>query len=258
MKKPFLFLPLLFGAAGCLLRLVQLRTVFEPSGLARPHPLSALLPLLLAAAAVCFLLPARGREGKQLSFLHSFALPGGQPPFDLVCAALLYLVSGVLLALESVGGADLSPLILAVLMGITGLALLLTLRLWRAGETPGRQLLPPVLFGLVQLLAVYRRFASWPVTAAFYVPVLAQAAIVFAFYQIASYGFGQGRRSVRWSLPMAVILSLTALPDAQNLPQAGMYLASAVTFFTFWRCLGEYTAETDGGGETQRGEEAVQ
>lgn len=241
MKKLTLFLPVLLGAAGCLLRFLQRRTVFESSGLARPHLLSAALLLWLLAAALFFLLAARRKQGKQLTFFHSFALPEGQVPVDLVCGALLFVVSGALLLVGHVGGGDIVPLIFAALAVLTGLTLLLFLRAWRAGGAPGSLLLPPVLLALLFLLTTYQRFASYPVTQTFYVGVLAQASMAYAFHQIAAHGFRQGRRrALSWSVPVAIVLTVAALPDADGLPQAGILLAAAVTLFAFWRCLGEY------------------
>lgn len=251
MKKLSTLLPVLLGGAGCLLRFFQRRTVFTSDGLARPHPLSALLALVLLATALSFLLTAWKRQGKQLTFFHSFALPEGQPPFDLVCGALLFVAAGALLLVRSVGGGNLVPLIFAALAVLSGVTLLLFLRAWRSQIAPGSLLLPPVLLALIFLLTTYQRFASYPVTTAFYVPVLAQAALALTFYQIAAHAFAQGkRRDLWWSLPVAIVLSLTALPDAEGLPQAGLYLAGALCLFAFWRCLGEYTPP-----ETEREEE---
>ena len=250
MKRLTLFLPLLLGAAGCLLRFLQRRTIFDNSGLARPHPLSAAMRALLLIAALLFLLAAWRREGKQLTFLHSFALPEGQPPVDLVCAALLFAVAGALLLVENVGGGDLLPLILAALSVLSGLTLLLFLRAWREGTAPGGLLLPPVLLSLLFLLTTYQKFASYPVTEAFYVEVLAQAGMACAFHQIAAHGFSQGRRRPAFfCLPIAIVLALSALPDAENLPQAGIFLAAAAALFAFWRCLGEYTPPEPEGPE---------
>ena len=166
---------------------------------------------------------------------------------------MLYLAAGALLLVQSVGSGDLIPLILAALSVVAGMSLLLSLRLWRGGRSPGSLLLPPIFLWLILLLTTYQQFASHPVTQTFYVGVLAQAAAVMAFYQIAAHGFGQGRRRpVSWSLPIAITLALAALPDARSLPQAGMYLAAAASLFPFWRCLGEYTPpEAEDSGERE-------
>lgn len=255
MKKMTLLLPVLLGAAGGLLRFLQRRAVFTPEGLARPHPLSLLLLFYLLAVSLFFLLAALRQEGKQLAFLHSFSLPAGQPPLDLVCGALLFLVCGALLLMESVGGGDLIPLIFAALTVFTGVTLLLFLRFWRMGRVSGNLLLPPVLLSLFFLLGTYQRFASHPVTETFYVTVLAQAAMVCAFHQLAAHGFRQGRRRAAFFfLPTAVILSLTALPDAPSLPQAGLFLSAGLCLFAFWRCIGVYAEPAESGeGEESAG-----
>lgn len=249
MKKIMLLLPLLLGAAGGMLRFFQRRTVFGPDGLVRPHPLSLLMLLWLAAAALFFLLTSWQKQGKQLTFFHSFALPEGQPPFDLVCGGLLFVVSGAMLLVENVGGGELVPLIAAALSVFSGLTLLLFLRAWRGGTAPGALLLPPVLLALL-LLTTYQRYASHPVTEAYYVEVLSQAGMACAFHQVAAHGFWQGRRRpLLWCVPTAMVLALCALPDAASLPQVGILLAAAASLFAFWRCCGTYEppeAEEDG------------
>lgn len=250
MKKIMLLLPLLLGAVGGMLRFFQRRTVFGPDGLVRPHPLSLLMLLWLAAAALFFLLTACQKQGKQLTFFHSFALPEGQPPFDLVCGGLLFVVSGAMLLVEDTGGGELVPLIAAALSVFSGLTLLLFLRAWRRGTVSGALLLPPVLLALLLLLTTYQRYASYPVTEAYYVEVLSQAGMACAFHQVAAHGFGQGRRRpLLWCVPTAMVLALCALPDAASLPQAGILLAAAASLFAFWRCCGTYEppeAEEDG------------
>ena len=257
-KSATLFLPVLLGAGGLLLRLLQLQTVFDGGdGLPRSHPLSVVLPLYLLAAALLFLALAWRSQGKKLCFMESFALPNGQPPFEFVCAAMLYLASGALLVVQSVGGGDVAPLVFGALSAVTGLTLLLSLKVWRQGEEPGKLLLPPVLFALIWLLSTYRVYASYPVTTAFYVPVLAQAAIVCGFYQVSAHGFDAGRRrAAGFVLPAAILLALTAAADGPGLPDRGMYLASALALFTYWRCLGVYPRPERPAEESEETEEA--
>ena len=142
------------------------------------------------------------------------------------------------------------PLIAAALSVFSGLTLLLFLRAWRGGTAPGALLLPPVLLALLLLLTTYQRYASHPVTEAYYVEVLSQAGMACAFHQVAAHGFGQGRRRpLLWCVPTAMVLALCALPDAASLPQAGILLAAAASLFAFWRCCGTYEppeAEEDG------------
>ena len=236
MKKTSLFLPALLGAAGLLLRLLQCRLAFEAdTGLPKAHLLSLLPPVVLAAAAGLFLAMAWREKGCKLSFVEAFAA-GDAPPVDFVCGALLFVASGGLLAVRSVGRGAILPLALGALSVLSGLSLLLALVRWRREENPRSALLPPVFLALAWVLSSYQRYASYPVMETFYVPVLAQAAMAYAFYQLAACGFQVGRRRpLRFILPTAAVLCLTALGDMPELPYMGIYLAGFAVLFSCWR-----------------------
>lgn len=262
MKKTTIFLPALLGAAGLLLRLFQCRLAFEAdTGLPVAHPLSLVLPVLLVAAAGLFLVLAWPSGGRGLDFPGEF--PAGEtPPLDLVCGALLYVTAGGLLIVRSVGGGAMQPLALGALAVLTGVSLLLALRRWREGEAPRLALLVPVFLALAWVLFTYQQYASCPVMETFYVPVLAQAATAYAFYQLAAFGFQAGRRRpLRFILPVAAMLCLTAVGDLPALPYLGLYLAGFAVLFAFWRSAlagpaeedAEDTAETEGTAEQEEG-----
>ena len=237
MKKWSLLLPpVLLGLVGAALRLAQVRLVIDPgTGLARSHPLSVLLPIYLLAAAVFFLLRAWPCRGKALRMDQFFQTPTQEVLPLFVCAALLYVVSGVALVVTSTGGGAALPLLLGVFSAGSGLALLAATALWRQNTDVGVFLLAPMIFALVWLLVTYNQYAAWPVTAAFYLQVLAIAAAACAFYQLAAFGYGQGnRRMFRWLAPLAVTLCISALGDSLvALPVRGMYLSSAAALLCF-------------------------
>ena len=240
MKKRFLpLLPIPLGLVGTAMRLGETALAIDPdTGLARPHPLSLLLPLYLLAAAVFFLLRAWPCRGKGLSLAQAFRPPVQELLPLFACAALLFLVSGGGMVVTSAGGGSALPLLLGGLAGVSGLVLLAAASLWRRGTEVGALLLAPMLFCLIWLLVAYNRYAAWPVTAAFYLQVLAIAAAACAFYQLAAFGYGQGnRRMYSWLAPLAVTLCLSALGDSVSLPLRGMYLACAACLTGFSLCL---------------------
>ena len=237
-KRIMLLLPPLLGLIGAVVRFVQCGVVFEEeTGLARPHALSAVLPVYLLAAAVFFAVAAWKSKGKNLSWEEVFCplSPSLLPLF--VCAAMLYVVSGGCLLLSSLGGGEVLPLLLGAMAAVGGGALFFAVRTWRSGGAPGTALLLPMLFAVVWLLITYQDCAANPVVTAFYVQVLAQAAAAYAFYHLAACGFSKGSRCVlRWILPVAVVLSFTALADGVDLPIRGMHLASLLSLLGFWLC----------------------
>ena len=58
----------------------------------------------------------------------------------------------------------------------------------------GNLLLVPVLLNVMWLLVTYRNHADDPVTERYFLPILAMAALTYAFFQLAALCFSAGRR----------------------------------------------------------------
>lgn len=209
------------GAAA--LRLVQLRTGFDADGLAVRGCFAAVaLPLLLAAAAVYFLLSSRSftvRRETGGTMRDSFFFDGAPCLFCCGAGAVLVLLSCVLAFLG-----DRSPLgLLLLILGLcAGLAVLYAVRTLRRGDPfalGGVALLAPVCFLVLQLALLYRTSAADPVLARTYVPLLALAALTFSSLERAAFAFTPGapRRYVP-AAATAVVLTLCALADLPALP----------------------------------------
>ena len=165
----------------------QLITPLEESTVAA----GALLPAVLAAAAVVFLLSARGlpaRDAVTADFGGIFrfdgqltltaAVLGG---FLLLAAAALRLVSGGMAGLE---------LILSVFLACSGAALLYALIAQRrSGAFAPTALLVPVCFLVVQLIVTYRANARDSVLGHFYVELLLLAALFRLLLAAGDAGF---------------------------------------------------------------------
>ena len=236
--------PVLLGLAGAALRRLEVRRVFEPdTGLALPHPLSVILPLFLAASALLFLALALPRRGRSLAFGACFAPLGQGGLYLLVSPAMLLMAAGGLQTLSAGGALSMA---LGAGAAAAGFGLLYAAVQWRRQGNGGAALLLPVLFALGWLLILYQRFAAWPVTARFYVPVLAAALAACAFYQAAAFAFRQGsRRMFRFLTPTAIVLCLAALGDEGDLLGRGMYLACAAALLCFWAQEKEPAPEED-------------
>ena len=155
---------ILFLLAAPAARFLELKNNYDPAGL--PTGGFPYLPAVLAAAAVVFLLSARGlpaRDAVTADFGGIFrfdgqltltaAILGG---FLLLAAAALRLVSGGMAGLE---------LILSVFLACSGAALLYALIAQRrSGAFAPTALLVPVCFLVVQLIVTYRATACWGIS----------------------------------------------------------------------------------------------
>jgi len=237
-KEHFLFLPLVLGGGGFLLRVIQCITVFDPAtGLARPHIMLYLPPLYLFAVLLLFVFLARRQSKGAAAFDDVFLPPTKELTAIFVAGALLMLACGGLFLFEQLVMRKILPMVVGALAIAAGVALFLAVYRWRREDVFGNLLLLPVLFEVVRLLDVYRLYSSHPVMTLYYVPVLAVAAAAFAFYQLSAFAFSQGsRRMLHVFLPMGIVLSMTALADAVAMSEAGMHLGAATVFFAFWFC----------------------
>lgn len=235
-KRSALFLPGVLGLIGAVLRFLQCRTVFEPDTLlAKPHYISLLLPLYLLLCAALFFTTA-GKKVTQLDFDQAFLIPSSQLLPGFVCSAMLFIAAGGSTIFTSFG-AGILPMVLGGMAVVAGICLFLALQRWINEEISGILFLIPVFFAVVWLLVTYQEYASWPVMTAYYVRVLSIAAIACAFYQVAACAYSQGsRRVLRFILPVAIILTFTALGDSASLSEKGLHLASLAALYGFWIC----------------------
>ena len=233
--KPLL--PIALGLCGAALRFFQCRTIFEPETmLATPHSISLLLPLFLALCALLFAVTAGGKE-TNLSFSAAFRAPTSARLLGFNFSAFLLIPAGFYLVATHMGGSTLF-LIFGALSAVAGACLFLGILGWRRGRPSGTLLLIPVFFSLFWLFVTYQDYASWPVVEAYFVQVLAIAAIAYGFYQVAACAFSQGsRRALRFILPTAVVLCFTALADSTALPIRGMFLACLGALYGFYLSL---------------------
>ena len=183
---------ILFLLAAPAARLLELKNNYDPAGL--PTGGFPYLPAVLAAAAVVFLLSARGlpaRDAVTADFGGIFrfdgqltltaAVLGG---FLLLAAAALRLVSGGMAGLE---------LILSVFLACSGAALLYALIAQRrSGAFAPTALLVPVCFLVVQLIVTYRANARDSVLGHFYVELLLLAALCLASLYPAAFAYRAG------------------------------------------------------------------
>ena len=229
-------LPILLGAAGFVLRLLQ-QAVFEPdTALAvSGAPISMAMALYLAAAGVLLLVLARTEKpARKLCLAAGFRTPPQQMLPLLVCAVLLMAAGGGLTAYGGLQARDILQLALGAVVLAAAACLLLALARWRRGDNCGGLLTVPALMSVAWLLFTYRQHADDPVLESFYVQILAIAAFTYGFYQVAAYGFALGsRRTTRFILPAATVLGLTVLADSLSLGLLCLYVGCTVVLYAF-------------------------
>ncbi len=229
-------LPILLGAVGFLLRLLQ-QAVFEPdTALAvSGAPISWVMALYLAASGVLLLVLAlREKPERKLDLAAGFRTPPQQMLPLLVCAVLLLAAGGVLLAYGGLQRQEVLQTALGAFALAAAVCLLIALTLWRQGGSCGGFLTCSALMSVAWLLITYRQYADYPVVEAFYVQILAIAAFTYGFYQVAAYGFSLGsRRTTRFILPAATVLGLTALADDLSLGLICLYVGCTVVLYGF-------------------------
>ena len=230
-------LPVVLGAVGFFLRLVQQRTAFDPdTGLSVPGAaISWAMGLYLAAVGV-FLLIAALREApeKKMDLAAGFSAPPQKMLPILVCAAMLVAAGGALLLYQGMPTRDLPAMLLGGFAAVSGVCLLLAVGQWRRGGSCGALLTLPALMSVIWLLLTYRQYADYPVLEALYVQILAIAAFTYAFYQVASYCFSLGcRRTTRFVLPASTVLGLTALADDLSLGLICLYVGCTAVLYGF-------------------------
>ena len=203
-------------------------------------------PAVLAAAAVVFLLSARGlpaRDAVTVDFGGIFrfdgqltltaAVLGG---FLLLAAAALRLVSGGMAGLE---------LILSVFLACSGAAVLYALIAQRrSGAFAPTALLVPVCFLVVQLIVTYRANARDSVLGHFYVELLLLAALCLASLYLAAFAYRCGApRSFAPAAHLALTLAAACCVDmalARQLDGLAACLGAALLLLAYLEAAGDF------------------
>ena len=266
MNRTSLFPALAFGggALAFLLRFMQNRTGFDPSGLPVAGNLWAiLLPVVLVLVlAAALILTGRGRSSKVEAACFEDAFSSFRTEFLALLAAGIFLlaISGALQAATNLGllpdtavltasglrGRSLSTgsagLVEGVLTLLCAVCLFPTIRSCRCSGSRETNhaapagvnslyLLLPVVAMVVRLVLRYRQDSVNPTLAAYYIPLLALVLVTMSLYLLAGFAFQSG--SSRTFLPvsvMAIVLCAAALADAQPLYSSLFWLGSALSF----------------------------
>lgn len=235
---------ILFLLAAPAARFLELKNNYDPAGL--PTGGFPYLPAVLAAAAVVFLLLARGlpaRDAVTADFGDIFrfdgqltltaAVLGG---FLLLAAAALRLVSGGMAGLE---------LILSVFLACSGAAVLYALIAQRrSGAFAPTALLVPVCFLVVQLIVTYRANARDSVLGHFYVELLLLAALCLASLYLAAFAYRCGApRSFAPAAHLALTLAAACCVDmalARQLDGLAACLGAALLLLAYLEAAGDF------------------
>lgn len=221
MKNSNWLTPALFAAAAAILRAAQMRTGFDADGLAlRGNLPGALLPIVLALAAACFVataraLPSRREAAGEFADYFSFRRPASVA--CSVAGAFLVIVGAAALALS--GGAGAGALLLAAFIAASAACVLYAVfGLYRGVGVQGVALLVPVCCLIVCLIAYYRVEAMNPVLAEIYVGILAVSALAYSAYERASFAFRNGSpRAYRVASALAFVLAVAAAAELRSL-----------------------------------------
>ncbi|MEG2222566.1 MAG: hypothetical protein RRY95_07560 [Oscillospiraceae bacterium] len=253
-------LALIGGVVGFFLRLLQNRFGFEAdTGLPVIGSIWTIaLPLFLAALCVLFWFALRSmpRGQETTSFTDCFA--GDSPGLTcVVLGALLLLVGGgvqlfrgitTLLSQPEVaisGGGQLVllsggswiGLLLDGLAVICAVCLLAMAKCCKRGDRlSGGLPVAAVACYVVFLVQTYRQSSVNPTLAAYYIEILAAAALVLCFYRLSAFAFQSGRTGrFTFCAMAAIVLCLTALADRR--PGALLfYGGSALAALGFLLC----------------------
>lgn len=267
MKRYILPLLSAVGGVGCLiLRLIQNRTAFEPNtGLPIPgHPLSILLPVILALLTAAALLTALRHPAAKVK-----ASPDLREGFSGSAPALALTVGGLFLWLTSAAAglipgltgdpvatptpipglylpADYSAvrtnMVLGLLLAATALALFPAVAACRRGgkrtadavPVNGNLLLIPPVALVIRLAFVFREMSVDASQQRYYVELLALILLIPALFSLSSFAFrcGKTTRFLFFSA-VAAIFCLTALADASTLTERLFYAGGAALTLGF-------------------------
>jgi len=242
------------GAAAFALRLLQEHTGFSPdTSLSIPGNLPArLMPVLLVfLGAALFLLVRRlpSRHPDPRPFQDVFSVQGSVTP--LVCGIALLTLSGAVEVRSSLSGSLLSApggmlpaaavLISGALTALSALCLLPSVLTASAGRrSRSRRAAPPTLLLLAptalvfRLVLDYRARSANPTLEAYALELLALGFAALAFFNLASFAFGDGSARVFSFLAGGtVVLCTAALADGLDFAQNAAFGGCALFFLGF-------------------------
>ncbi len=239
MKKSNWLALAIFAAAAIGLRVWQLQTGFEETGLARGGNLPGLLlPLVLVAAGVYFVVAARrlpARRNAAGGISDCYAAENAAALACTVAGVFLVCIGAALNAL----GFELLRVLLAVFAVAAAVSVLCVVFALRRGSVvQGVALLVPVCALIVYLILLYRADAADPVLARAYVEILAVAALTFSALERAAFAFLDG--APRICVPagaVAALLALTAAAERQSLPSVLLFVGCALAEIGFLAML---------------------
>ncbi len=224
----------LTGAVLFILRLVQLRTGFDPdTGLALPSLAGRALWILLLVcfAAEALLCRTRPKGGKR-SWACCFDAPEGAALGALAAGSFLLMAGGVLLLVRALPlQGSVVPAIAGLLGAAGGAGFLLLVKESRSGEAPTVfPLLPAMFFSVLFLLSVYFPEEGNPVLDRYYLPVLAAAMAAYFLYQFSGFFRREGSlRRLQFTGHTAAVTCLAAAADCLGRPERLLvYLGYAV------------------------------
>lgn len=208
MKKANLIpvVTLVGGLAGLAARLVYRRTSFEPgTGLPISGTVSeAVMWGLCVVLALALLILSGGKHQDfetryaaaftPRSFVSRTALLAGG--FLFLAAAVLNVVGFLQATTDYLGQRSVGwvHLLLAAMALIAGLAVIATTMAMSGGREPKRELLSlPGLAGCLWVMANYQEWARSPITANYYLELLALLVCMVACALLAGFGFGKGK-----------------------------------------------------------------
>ena len=221
---------LCMGGVLFLLHLAENLLGFDhETGLAVP----TVLRYALIGATVLFvlltILLCRSFPADRPLFSEHFAVPE-KAKAALVLGSFLFMGGGALLGAVTVlthGGV--APLVTAALAVVSGLCLLVLTKRMRAGEADSvTPLLPVMFFSAFWVLSLYLPAGSDPILARYWLPILAAAAVAYAFSLLAGF-FRQETKARTFNMVgrAAMMLCFAAAADL-DFTSALLFLGCAV------------------------------
>lgn len=223
------------GVVGCILRICELKTGFEPdTGLALPGaPAAWALILCSAAVFVLLLLLARRLNTAGVPAEYGRAFAARNSMLYIVCmvlAAFALLGAGVLLVLAFLRGSSASPvrLILAALCILSCFCVLYTGKCNYRTESAGKfsaALLLPAYTCCLWLIVAYQIQAGNPVQLEYIYGLFAIIAALLSQYYVAGFSFERPkpRRAILFTL-LAIYFSIVTLADRHDSAFTALYL----------------------------------
>lgn len=247
-KKKWLLLAA-FTVAAAGLRVGQMLTGFDESGLPVAGNLCGiLLAAVLAAAAVWLALEGRRlprAEGTVKAVADCFDFRNMAAVFSAVAGAFL-LPASVVASVAGYSG-SLGTMLLYVAAVVSAFCLLYTVfTLYRGHELLSATLLVPVCSLISFLIILYRADAANPVLAEYYVEILAVAALTVSALELAGFAFGSGSKRVFMPVSaMALLLCVTVAAQRNSLASMLLYGGFALLELGFLLAFGAEKEEKE-------------